>query len=158
MDTLFPPMRRKDRALGTDETRRILEVGHWGTLAVMGNGGYPYAIPVDYVLFEDRLYFHCMRIGHKLDAIRRDDKVSFSVVTHAKTLPDQISTAFESAVVFGRAREVGNAERVEALKLLVEKYMPDHLEQGMDEIRRRSAAPTVVRIDIEHMSGKARRE
>jgi nitroimidazol reductase NimA-like FMN-containing flavoprotein (pyridoxamine 5'-phosphate oxidase superfamily) len=48
----------------------------------MGDEGYPYGLPIDhwYCPENGKLYFHCGKIGHKLDAIRTCDKVSYCVM------------------------------------------------------------------------------
>lgn len=52
-----------------------------GVLSVIGDDGYPYRMPMDYWYCEEtnRIYFHGARAGHKIDAIKHCDKVSFCV-------------------------------------------------------------------------------
>ena len=68
---MFPAMRRKKQLLSQEETAAVLARGSSGVLALAGENGYPYAVPLSYVYDGGRLYFHCARSGHKLDAIRR---------------------------------------------------------------------------------------
>ena len=74
------PMRRFRQELTAEECVQVLERGTHGVLAVLGDEGYPYAVPLSYVHGEGKLWFHCAQAGHKLDAIRNYNKVSFCVV------------------------------------------------------------------------------
>ena len=71
---MFRPMRRGKQLLPPEESIQILEQGTSGVLAVAGDAGYPYAVPLSYVYMDGKLYFHCAKSGHKLDAIRRNSK------------------------------------------------------------------------------------
>lgn len=77
---MFRLMRRGRQALPPKECREILSRGTCGVLSVLGDGGYPYGVPLSYVYDGESIYFHCAKEGHKLDAIRQNDKVSFCVV------------------------------------------------------------------------------
>ena len=70
-DTVFRPMRRFKQALSAEESIEILKTGYRGFLSVIGDGGYPYAIPINFVYDEGKLFFHSAREGHKLDAHER---------------------------------------------------------------------------------------
>lgn len=75
-----------------------------GTLALHGDNGYPYAVPISYVYANGKIYFHSAVTGHKVDAILRDDKVSFCVVERDEIRPAEFTTYFRSVIVFGKAR------------------------------------------------------
>ena len=77
---MFREMRRKRQQLSPAECEEILRRGTSGVLAAEGDGGYPYAVPLSYIYEDGRLYFHCAKAGHKLDAVRRNKKVSFCVI------------------------------------------------------------------------------
>ena len=156
---LHREMRRGAQRLLKEETERILERGSYGVLAVNGDGGYPYTVPLNYVYREGRIYFHCARKGHKIDAILRSDKVSFCVVGVAEVRPADFATTYESAVAFGRARVVEEESAVHAaLRLLNGKYSPAYEAEGEAEIARFLAAVRIVEIEIEELSGKRSRE
>ena len=78
---MFRPMRRFKQALSEEECLEVLKEGKRGTLALAGDDGYPYALPINYYFDPDsrRIYFHGAGEGHKIDAIQRCDKVSFCV-------------------------------------------------------------------------------
>ena len=109
---MFREMRRNKQALSDEECREILERCTSGTLAVLGDEGYPYAVPLSYVFINGHIYFHCARAGHKLDAIRACDKVSFCVIDRDEVIPEKFTTKYRSVIVFGRAREVTDPEEI----------------------------------------------
>ena len=101
---MFREMRRKKQVLSKEECELVLERGTSGVLAVLGEGGYPYAVPLSYVYADGKIVFHCAKQGHKLDAIAKNDKVSFCVVDLDDIQPERYTTYFRSVIAFGRAR------------------------------------------------------
>ena len=77
---MFREMRRNRQILTQAECEAILAACTNGVLAVSGDDGYPYAVPLSYVYRDNKIFFHCAKTGHKLDAIARNEKVSFCVV------------------------------------------------------------------------------
>ena len=151
------PVRRQDREIDRDEAIRLLAECEHGILATVGTDGQPYAVPLSYVFHDQCIYFHCATDGHKLDNIRANPAVSFCVVGKTRTLPGEFATEYESAVAFGTASEIENDEKREALVKLLEKYSPDFMTQGKKDIAGKTTQTKVIKIDIAHLSGKARR-
>ena len=101
---VFRPMRRSRQELSREECEAILKEGTSGVLALLGDGDYPYAVPLSYVYEDGKIYFHCAKTGHKLDAIRRQEKASFCVIGQDQILPEKFTTCFSSVIVFGKVR------------------------------------------------------
>lgn len=101
---MFRPMRRHRQQLSQGDCAAILSRGTSGVLAVAGDGGYPYAVPLSYVYQEGTLFFHCAKAGHKLDALRRCSKASFCVIDQDQVVPPEYTTYFRSVIAFGRTR------------------------------------------------------
>ncbi len=155
---MFDVMRRKDRELNRTETEKILAKGTYGVLSMNGANDYAYGAPLSYVYTGNNIYLHCALEGRKITSIRNDNRVSFCVVGEAVPLVDQFSMRYESAIVFGKAYEVDQEEKLKALVLFVEKYSTgEHFEKGKAYALSSLHKTTVVRVDIEHVSGKARR-
>ena len=149
---MFREMRRKRQQLSSDECVAILEKMTHGTLALAGDGCYPYAVPVSYVYARGKIYIHSAPAGHKIDAIARDPRVSFCVVERDDVRPAEFTTYFRSVLLFGKARLLRDEDRVmEALLALGEKYAPGGLR---DEINRGLPHLCIIEIDIEHLTGK----
>jgi len=153
---MFRPMRRSRQALSREECEKLLREGSSGVLAVTGDEGWPYAVPLSYVWRDGAIYFHCARTGHKLDAIRKDNRVSFCVVGQDRIVPEEYTTYFRSVIVFGRAQIMEDqAEIRAAIEILAEKYHPaDTPEHRGHMIDREIAAMCMVKIIPEQITGK----
>ena len=151
---MFREMRRKRQLLPTEECVAILERMMSGTLALHGDDGYPYAVPVSYVYADGKIYFHTAVKGHKVDAISRNGKVSFCVVEQDEIKPAEFTTYFRSVIIFGKARILTDEdEKRLALNLLADKY--SHGAAGMEaEIAKGFNHLLMVEITIEHFTGK----
>lgn len=142
--------------MSPEETEEILRRGSHGVLAVCGDEGYPYAVPISYALCGDRIYFHCAKTGHKLDAIRACEKVSLCVVDRDDVQPAEYATYYRSAIVFGRARIVTDADEILlAMRAIAAKYSPNEGDASFrHEMKTGGPALCVVCIEIDHRSGK----
>ena len=153
---MFREMRRKRQQLTNAECVEILKKNTSGVLAVSGDGGYPYAVPLSYVYDNGSLYFHCAKSGHKLDAIKACDKVSFCVIDQDLVVPAEYTTYFRSVILFGRASiVVGDNEIHSAIEKLAIKYHPNDSKDNRNlAIEKEYKAMCMVKIQIEHMTGK----
>ncbi len=151
-------MRRKDREVSQQETLELLDKSEYGVLSTVDKYGQPYGVPLSYVYKENAIFFHCAVDGQKLDNIAYNSKVSFSVVGSTTVLPETFGTLYDSAVVFGIAREVFYVERHQALVWLLEKYCTDFIEGGLHYIELKNKVTRVIKIEISQVSGKARRK
>ena len=149
-------MRRVDRQMTEAEAKELLDRGEFGILATVDSTGQPYGVPLNYVYFNDAVYFHCALIGKKLNDITANPQVCFTVVGNTQVLPDKFATNYESVMVFGPAAIVDAAEKELALEAIIQRYSADFLEAGHAYIEKFRAATQVVKIGIEHVSGKRR--
>ena len=154
---MFREIRKKRNKIEDRVAEELLQNSRRGVLAVNGDDGYPYAIPVNY--FYDRenqkIYFHGARAGHKVDALRACDKVCFTVYGNETIREESWAPFMQSVVVFGRCHllENGCGKAVEMLKTFAMKYYPN--EQLVDEeIAQAGKAVQMFEIEIEHLSGK----
>lgn len=151
----FRPMRRFRQQLSDDESVGILKKATSGTLALLGDNGYPYAVPISYVYAEGKLYFHSALSGHKVDAIRNCDKASFCVIEQDNIHPKEFTTYFRSVIAFGRIHIVeDDVEKLSAARLLSERYNPGDEEGFQKELEKGFACMLAIRFDIEHLTGK----
>jgi len=150
-------IRRKDREISLEEAIKILDAAEYGVLSTVDHAGQPYGVPVNYVYKDNAIYFHCAVEGQKNDNIANNEKVSFCVVGSTTVLPESFGTLYESAVAFGTAGEVHDAERHRALVWLLEKYCSGFMEGGLQYIDLKDKMTKVFKIEISHISGKARR-
>ncbi|WP_281670522.1 pyridoxamine 5'-phosphate oxidase family protein [Segatella buccae] len=153
--TEFRPMRRKRQQLSEQECMEILEKATSGVLSVLGDGGYPYGVPISYVVAGGKLYFHSALKGHKVDAVRGCDKASFTVIDRDDVKPKEFTTYFRSVVCFGRVRLIeDDAEKLDTLRKLGERYNLGDEEGIRHEIDKDFSHLVMLEFAIEHLSGK----
>lgn len=152
---VFRKMRRFKQQLSDADCLEVLETQPRGVLAVLGDGDYPYAVPLNFLYRDGKLYFHGAREGHKLDAIRRHDKVSFCVLDGGFKREGEWALNFRSVIVFGRIRPMATDEPgiEELLRALGNKYNPDPADVER-ELRFARGRVQMLELTVEHMTGK----
>ena len=158
---MFREMRRGKQALQKKACEEVLKRGTAGVLAVAGDDGYPYAVPLSYVYDAEHsaLYFHSALSGHKMDALKRNGKASFCVVDKDSVVPKQYTTYFRSVIVFGTVHILEDAqEKYYAIEALAKKYAPDDSREGRDKVIGDGSRFCMLELQIAHMTGKEARE
>ncbi len=153
---MFRPIRRKAKEKSLETAKSLLKNSRIGILAVNGDDGYPYAVPINFLYDEEsnKIYFHGAKSGHKFDSLKKDNKVCFTVCGKETVKAEEWAPFCESTVIFGKCNmlEYGE-ESLEKLRKVAEKYYPD--EQTIDEEMDSAAKACVVfEIEIEHISVK----
>lgn len=153
---MFRPMRRFKQLISDEECKEVLRSEPRGVLSVIGDEGYPYGIPMDhwYSETDGKLYFHCAREGHKLDAIRACDKVSYCVMDKGFRKDGEWALNIRSVVVFGRIKIVDDEEkRIEIGTNLCRKFTDDESYIAYEV---KNALPRALCLELtpEHITGK----
>ena len=157
---MFRPMRRKSRAISNDDARALLATEKRGVLAVNGDDGYPFALPINYFFDTDanKIFFHGAKSGHKVDALRRCDKVCFTVYGNEHFTEGEWAPYVQSTVVFGRCRLIDDpTATVARVRELALKYYPS-AQEAEEELARDIKGVQLYEIEIEHLTGKQVRE
>ena len=150
-------MRRKDRKLSEEITEKLLDQSIYGILSTSDPDSYPYGTPLNYVYSDGNIYFHCAKdTGLKIENIKKNSKVSFTVVGYTNVLSHEFAMEYESAVAFGNAKEVFDDEKGKALKALIMKYSLDYKDEGMKYIDKFYEKTSVYKIEIDFVTGKGR--
>ena len=152
----FRKMRRFRQEIPEDECKELLTYLPRGVLSLVGDQGYPYGVPLDHLYCEEdnRIYFHCAKEGHKLDAIKACNKASYCVMDGGFRKEDDWALNIKSVIVFGKISIVED----EALKIkicsdLTHKFTDDE-EYLRKELKNALGRVCCLALDIEHMSGK----
>ena len=153
------PMKRKKRALSDEDTLRIMRDGEYCILATVGRDNQPYGVPLSYVYEDGKMFFHCAHRGHKLDNLAHNERCSVTVIGKTQVVYDEdFTTYFESVIAFGRCYAITDeGEKKEALMALILKYLPEHQDKAEESIARSMKATAIYCVEIEHMTGKAKR-
>ena len=153
---MFREMRRFKQQISEEECIRILKEQPRGILSMIGDNGYPYGIPLDHWYSEkdNRLYFHCAKTGHKLDAIAACDKVSYCVMDEGYRKDGEWALNINSVVVFGRMRVVEDEDKKQEICTNLVRKFTDDEEYLRRELSNAFPWVSCVELIIEHMTGK----
>ncbi|MBQ6595669.1 MAG: pyridoxamine 5'-phosphate oxidase family protein [Clostridia bacterium] len=163
---MFREMRRIAQQISPEECAEVLRRATSGVLGLHGDDGYPYTVPLSFVYQEGgaglgTIGFHCAKTGHKIDAIRRNGQVSFTVIDRDEVMPRERTTKYRSVIVFGRARILEDEQEMRR----VANAIGDKYSRGFEELYMRETEDTIregrlccVEITIDHMTGKIGRE
>ena len=151
---MFRDLTRKKQALSIEECKEILKQEVRGVLAVNGDDGYPYALPINFYYDEanNKIYFHSGKHGHKIDAIKDSDKVSFCVYDKGYKREGHWSLNIKSVIIFGRIHIVD--DWTDELMVGFCKRFTSDMEYINNEIKNFKSNTAVLCLDIEHMTGK----
>lgn len=157
---MFRTMSRSKQQLSDTECIDILKQEPRGVLSVLGDDDYPYGLPIDFWYCEEngRIYFHSGKAGHKIDAMRKHDKVSFCVYDQGHCKESDWALTIRSVIVFGRVRILEDQDRaIEVTRRLSYKFTPDtkYIE---NEIAQYSSGLLCFELIPEHITGKVVRE
>ena len=157
---MFRELIRKNKQLSDEECIEILKQETRGVLSVQGENGYPYGTPMNHFYNEDdgAVYFHCGNIGHRLDALRENNKVSFCTYNSGVRPEGDWAFLVKSVIVFGTIEIVDDMEQiVDITTKLSLKFIQD-MEHIQDEINRAAHKTLLLKLTPEHICGKLVKE
>lgn len=149
-------MHKKERQVSEERVREMLLSSTEGTLAMHGDDGYPYALPMNYIYLNDAIYIHTANRGYKIDALRQNNKVGFSVIARSQIAPELYTTRYESVVATGDVEFVEDPkERQLVMETIVKRFSPGLEEGGQKFIKAAIDRTAIIKINIREMKGKA---
>ena len=152
---MFPKMRRIKQQLDNSEVLDILKSNTTCTLALIGENGYPYSLPISYCYDEGNIYFHCAKVGHKIDCIKNCDSISLSVIEHDEIIEEKFTDKYKSVVVFGKVEIIDDEKEIRRLCRKMCAALCPNVSDGIEkEIEQFIEQTAVVKITIEDMTGK----
>ena len=153
---MFREMRRKKQALSHEECIDLLKSETRGVLSVIGDDGYPYGVPINHFYNEEdgKIYFHGANFGHRVDAVKRDPKVSYCV--YGQEYKDEGDWAYhvKSVIVFGKAELIDDYDEIAKISRMLCAKFPCTQEYVEGEIEKDAARTLLIAINIEDMNGK----
>ncbi len=151
---MFREMRRSEQALTYDEMIEVLKKETRGVLSVQGDDGYPYGVPIDHYYDEEsgKLYFHGAKFGHRVDAIKRDPKVSYCVFGQEYQKEGDWAKYFKS--VIGKAELIEDYDETIYWSVKLCSKFACSQEYIDEEVEIHGPKTLCFSIDIENMNGK----
>lgn len=149
------------------EIDQFLEEMSFGTLVMQGEE-WPYAVPINYVYHRKSVYLHGSKVGHKMEAIRAQGRVAFSVCREYALIPSYFSdpllacpatSYFKSVYIRGRAEIVEDAaEKADVLGALMRKLQPEGGYKPIDPAdplyATRLQGVAVIRLAVDSLTAK----
>ena len=153
---MFRSIVRKNRQISNDECIEILKNEPRGVLSVLGDDDYPYGMPMNFWYCEKNghIYFHGGKSGHKIDALKKHNKVSFCVYDSGYRNEGEWALNIKSVIVFGKMKFVENYnEAIDISRNLSYKYTSDkaYIE---NEISSYGLGTLCLELIPEHICGK----
>ena len=156
----FRSLIRKNKEMPREDCLALLREQKRGVLSVVGDGGYPYGTPMNHYYNDEdgKLYFHCGRIGHRLDALRANGKVSFCCTDAGTPIPGSWALQVKSVIAFGRVEIIDDPPRVFDIAARLSRKFTDDEAYIDEEIRRSGKATLLLAMTIDHLCGKIVKE
>ena len=153
---MFRELIRKNRELPREECVSLLKAEKRGVLSVLGEGGYPYGMPMNHYYCEEdgRLYFHSGNAGHRLDALRKCDKVSFCVYDEGYCKEGEWALNVKSVIAFGRIELVSDLDRIAAITAELSRKFTSDEDYIRNEIEKHAHRTLLLVMTVEHLCGK----
>ena len=153
---MFRKMRRGQQALSHEEMTDLLKTETRGVMSVQGDDGYPYGFPINHYYDEEtnKIYVHGATFGHRVDAVRKDPKVSYCVFGQDFQKEGDWAKYVKSVILFGKAELVEDADEIARICRLLCAKFPCPEEYIETEIEKDTPRTLVIAINIEDMNGK----
>ena len=157
---MFREMLRKKQALSEEDCITVLKSQKRGVLAVLGDEDYPYALPINHYYNDEdgHIYFHGAKFGHRVDSVKRHDKVSFCVYDEGYRREGEWALNIKSVIVFGRLVPVEDEDKMIDLCRRLSRKFTDDESYIENEIKRAGFRTLMYELVPEHMSGKLVKE
>ena len=153
---MFRKMRRFKQQLTDEECINVIKGQVRGVLSVHGEDGYPYGLPINYWYNESdgNFYFHCAKTGHKIDAIKANDKVSLCVYDEGYREEGDWALNIKSVIVFGTMSTIEDMDKkLEICRGLVSNF-PAEEGYAEDEFNKLGKVVNCLQLTPDHMTGK----
>lgn len=152
---MFRDMRRKKQQLPKNEAVEIIQNNNTCVMALNGDDGFPYAVPISYAYFDGKFYMHGAKMGHKVDSIKKSSKVSLCIINDDTVIEEKYTNKYKSVIVFGEAKIIYDVSKTTPLcRKMTEMLCPNAIDGIDEEIKKDIAQTAVIEITPSHITGK----
>lgn len=157
---MFRELMRKRQKLSPEECIHILKTEKRGVLSVNGSDGYPYGMPMNHWYNEQdgKLYFHCGKVGHRLDALQKDSKASFCTYDGGSREEGAWAFHVKSVIVFGKIEIVDDLDRIVDITAKLSRKFTQDEAYIKAEIQQYAKKTLLLVLTPEHICGKSVQE
>lgn len=143
-------MNKENRQMNEARLNEVIKNANHGILSVNGDDGFPYAVPVNYVYEDGKIYIHSAKYGYKIDAIRENNKVCFTIIISSKVIPEKFTAAYQSII----SSVTDETKRRHILEQYIYNMAPNNIENGMKFVDACIKRTELLQIDITEITGK----
>ena len=153
---MFRELVRKKKQISNEDCLELLKSERRGVLSVIGDEGYPYGTPMNHFYNEEdgNIYFHCGKLGHRLDALRACDKASFCVYDKGYAEEGDWALKVKSVIVFGRVEIIDDAGAIADITARLSRKFTQDEDYIANEIKNHGHLTLLLRLKPEHICGK----
>ncbi len=153
---MFRELVRKNKMLSMEECIEILKTENRGVLSVLGDNDYPYGMPMNHWYHEEdgKIYFHCGKIGHRLDALKKHDKVSFCTYDQGYRKDGEWAWNVKSVIVFGKIEIIDDMDKIADITTKLSYKFTQDEEYIKREIEVSGSNTLLLQLTPEHICGK----
>ena len=153
---MFRELIRKKKQIPTQDCIQILKDEKRGVLSVIGEDGYPYGMPMNHFYNESDgcIYFHSGNIGHRLDSLRKCDKVSFCAYDKGTRKDGDWAYTVRSVIVFGRIEIIDDIQTIIDITTKLSRKFTSDEDYIRDEIEHHAHRTLLLKLKPEHICGK----
>ena len=157
---MFRELTRKNKQLSMEACIQLLKEETRGVLSVLGEDGYPYGMPMNHWYDEEngKLYFHCGKAGHRLDALKKHDKVSFCVYDQGYRVAGEWAWNVKSVIVFGTMEIIDDMDQIVSITAKLSRKFTQDEAYIQQEIKLHGPATLLLQLTPEHICGKMVKE
>ena len=157
---MFREMIRKNKQLSHEQCVKLLKTEKRGVLSVIGDGGYPYGTPMNHYYndTDGNIYFHCGKIGHRLDSIKENDKVSFCVYDKGYRDEGDWALNVKSVIVFGRIEIIDDINVITDITTGLSLKFTSDMKYIKNEIEQYAEKTLILKLIPENICGKLVKE
>lgn len=153
---MFRELVRKNKQLSMEDCVHVLNTETRGVLSVLGDDDYPYGTPMNHWYNEEdgNIYFHCGNLGHRLDALKKHNKVSFCVYDQGYKNEGEWAYNVKSVIAFGKMEIIDDPKAIaDIVTKLSFKFIQD-AEYIQKEIEMHGHRTLLLKLIPEHICGK----
>lgn len=153
---MFRKMRRFKQQLDDSECIAVLKTETRGVLSLVGDNGYPYAVPMNHWYCEEdgKLYFHGAREGQKIDLIKENNKVCYTVYDKGYRKDGEWSLNVKSVIILGEITPVTDGEKAKKICTALCRKFTDDEEYLKKELESALLRVLCLELTPVHMTGK----
>ena len=153
---MFRELLRKNQQLSKEECIELLKNETRGVLSVLGNDDYPNGMPMNHWYNEEdgSLYFHCGKVGHRLEALQKHNKVSFCVYDRGYRKDGEWAWNVKSVIVFGKMQIADDMRQIADITTKLSYKFTQDEEYIRKEIEQSGPRTLLLQLVPEHICGK----